>query len=415
MRTVLLATLLLGSLRLFAQRECATHQYTEQQKVIDPTFTQKIIATEQFIQQHQTSVTARGADASANLSVIRVPVVVHVIYNNGSENISDAQIQSQIDVLNKDYRRLNADTANTPDRFKPFTADVQIEFALATADPNGRATTGIIRKYSSTRYWSMDDKIKYSSQGGDDAWDAKNYLNIWVSNTRNLLGYSSEPGCDPAKDGIVINYSAFGTISTVAPYHLGRTATHEVGHWLSLKHIWGDANCGDDLVYDTPSQSMYTSGCPTGVRVTCSNAPLGDMYMNYMDFTNDACMNLFTEGQKQRMRSLFAAGGPRYTLLTSKGLNQPWNKEAPIVEVKTPTIFISIFPNPATDQITLSLNESWIGKEVQIINMNGTLVAKQTVTNAIQKINLQRFAVGGYIIQGSNGDVLLRQKFIKMN
>jgi hypothetical protein len=413
MRTVLLAIILLVSFSGYAQRECMSHQYAEQQKATDPSYIQRVNAVEQFIRQRSLT-NARGNDASGNPNIFRIPVVVHVIYNNGAENISDAQIFSQLDALNKDFRKLNADTANTPERFKPFAADIQIEFALAKADQNGRATTGIIRKYSDTRYWSMDDKIKYSSQGGDDAWDSRSYLNIWIGNTRSLLGYSSEPGCIADRDGVVINYAAFGTINTAAPYNLGRTATHEIGHWFGLKHLWGDAACGDDLVFDTPTQSTYTPGCPSGIRTTCGNAPLGDMYMNYMDFTNDACMNLFSEGQKQRMRSLFAAGGVRNSLLQSKGLNEPWNF-TPVEVEKIPVVVAQLlYPNPTSNNIIVTLDESWIGKQLQIVNANGIVVQQLTVTNSLQKITTTHLASGVYFIQGINGEKVMREKMIRL-
>src|SRR5207245_2531623 len=131
-----------------------------------------------------------------------------------------------------------SDSVNTPARFRHVAADVQIEFALATADPNGKATNGIIRKGTRITYFTNDDKIKYNSGGGDDAWDSRYYLNIWVGNLYNLLGYASVPGGPADKDGVVISTAAFGTINTGYPYNLGRTAVHEIGHWLNLKHIW---------------------------------------------------------------------------------------------------------------------------------------------------------------------------------
>lgn len=347
--------------------------------------------------------------------MIKIPVVVHVLYKTSDQNISDEQIKSQIDVLNKDFRRKNADTSNTPLRFKNVAADVQIEFALATADPKGRTTTGIVRKQTNITYWSMDDKIKFTSQGGDDSWDCHYYLNIWIGDLGSLLGYSSVPGVAAEKDGIVINYKAFGTIHVSAPYDLGRTATHEVGHWLGLKHIWGDSYCGDDLVDDTPKQGNFTQGCPNTFRSSCDNGEMGDMYMNFMDYTNDACMNLFTEGQKQRMLALFNAGGPRNSLLTSKGLNQPWVAESSLPQEFSNTTF-KFYPNPATGELTLNFeyNTGWIGKNISIVSANGTVLSTTAVTSKSQKFSLANLKPGMYFIMGQNGDQKIREKFIKL-
>ncbi len=320
MRTILAGICILMTTLAFAQRECASSAYNDLQKVIDPSFTNKINTAEQFIAR-QTIAKMDGQDAP---KVMIIPVVVHVLYKTATQNISDEQIKSQIDALNRDFRRRNADTVNTPLRFKPVAADVQIEFALATVDPKGRATNGIVRKATTVGRWSMDDKIKFSAQGGSDAWDTRYYLNFWVGDLGSLLGYSSIPGAPVEKDGVVINYTTFGTINTGGVYNMGRTGTHEVGHWLGLKHIWGDSYCGDDLVDDTPKQGNFTHGCPNTFRSSCTNGEAGDMYMNFMDFTNDACMNLFTTGQKQRMLSLFNSGGARNSLLASKGLSIPW-------------------------------------------------------------------------------------------
>jgi hypothetical protein len=412
MRTILIGICISISSIAFAQRECASAVYIDQQKSLDPSVAARISEIENFI-QHQNSARTTGEGIS---NQIRIPVVVHVLYSKSGQNISDAQIKSQIDALNRDFQRNNADTANTPDRFKPFAAGMQIEFVLATADPKGRATTGIVRKSTNVRYWSMDDKIKFSSQGGDDAWDSHSYLNFWVGDLSTLLGYSGVAGGPAEKDGIVINYTAFGTINVNAPYDMGRTATHEVGHWLGLKHIWGDTYCGDDGVDDTPRQGNFTAGCPNGFRSSCSNGTMGDMYMNYMDFTNDACMNLFTQGQKQRMLAMFNTGGPRNGLLASKGLNEPWTAESPLPEGEPTQADFKFYPNPTTGDIVLNFdyNADWIGQTISIITINGTAISKFVVTSKTQKVNLSQLKPGMYFIQGENGGQKIREKFIKL-
>jgi hypothetical protein len=431
MRTIATVLLLAIGLQVSAQKECATAAYT-QHITTDAATRQRMADVETFLQQQKTKIRfgiAGQADNKAAETVIRIPVVVHVLYNNAAQNISDERIKSQIDALNRDFRRRNNDTAATPERFKPFAADMAIEFVLATTDPSGKATNGIVRKQTSASYFTMDDKMKSSKTGGSDAWDTKSYLNIWVGNLRQVLGYASMPGTDAALDGVVINLSAFGTQGTAAPYHLGRTTVHEVGHWLGLKHIWGDAACGDDGVSDTPKQGSYTTGNPTGFRSSCSNAPLGDMYMNYMDFTNDDVMNLFTHGQKERMRALFLSGGARNGILTSKGLSGAIIEESVVatpVPVVTPPVMqapekavvtkaaFQTYPNPAVAELTLKTEEAWMGKEVQLVNMNGTVLQRVIITSGEQKLNVDRLPAGVYFLQGFNGQARISQKLVKM-
>ena len=242
-------------------------------------------------------------------SIITIPVVVHVVWNTNAENISDAQIFSQIDILNEDFRRTNSDASNTPSVWQNIAADCEIDFCLATVSPNGLATTGITRTQTSQTSFSISsDNVKSSSSGGIDPWPQDDYLNIWVCDLGGgLLGYATPPSTwSNPDDGVVIGYRYFGNTGVVqAPYNKGRTATHEVGHWLNLDHIWGDSNCGNDNCNDTPVQQSSNYSCPNFPSTSsCSgNGNNGDMFMNYMDYTNDACMNLFTNDQKSRMIS----------------------------------------------------------------------------------------------------------------
>jgi hypothetical protein len=254
-------------------------------------------------------------------------VVVHVVYYTTTQNISNTQIQSQITVLNNDFRRLNADRTNTPSTFSSLAADIEVEFCLASFDPNGNATTGITRTQTSkTIFDTQLNDCKYNSQGGKDAWNTSKYLNMWIvpslksGTTTGILGYAQFPGTGiAATDGVVICHNYFGTSGTVtAPFNKGRTTTHEVGHWLNLRHIWGDQLCGDDLVSDTPTHRDKNFNCPSHPKSnTCGTS--AEMFMNYMDYVDDACMNMFSNGQKLRMRALFNAGGARVGLLTSTG------------------------------------------------------------------------------------------------
>ena len=417
MRTFLLGSFLLIATMVHAQRACLSSEYLAKQVAEDASFNNKMADIEKFIQfSTGTSNTILSTARAGAEMIIKIPVVVHVVYYKQDQNISDEQIKSGIEALNRDFRKNNYDTVNTPARFKNVAADVQIEFYLATADPRGRSTTGIVRKQTSVADFNMDDKIKFSSHGGSDAWDSKSYLNIWVGTLRNLLGYSSSPGSEPSKDGIVISNKAFGTINVQGQYNMGRTAVHEAGHWLGLKHTWGDTYCGDDFVDDTPKQGGYTMGCPTSFRTSCSNGDLGDMYMNFMDFTDDACMSLFTVGQKNRMRSLFNDGGPRFSLLLSKGLDEPWLAESPLPvpeEVPQKTE-IKIFPNPAVNELTLILSENWVGKEVRIQGLTGVVLQRIRISSVNTKISIGGFTPGVYIITGEASGEKIRNKFIKL-
>ena len=298
-------------------RTCGSMDHLQQQIAEDP-------AVEQRMQQIENATSQWLSDPSHRTgAVITIPVVVHVVYNTTAQNISDAQVQSQIAVLNEDFRKLNADVSLTPSIFSALASDCQIQFCLAQRDPNGNATTGIIRKSTTTSSFSTNDNMKRTANGGDDAWNSTQYLNLWSCNmSGGILGYAQFPGGTASTDGVVILYSAFGRTGTVsAPYNKGRTATHEVGHWLNLRHIWGDANCGSDLVNDTPTHNTANYGCPTYPHLsTCTGTPT-EMTMNYMDYTDDACMYMFTTGQSTRMTA--AINTSRSGLLTSLGCTPP--------------------------------------------------------------------------------------------
>ena len=306
-RFVLLALSLVAySLTAFSQRNCGSMDVLEMQLQEDP---KRAILLEQ-IENHIQAIDASGIRAVEG--VVTIPVVVHVLYSNAAQNISDAQIMSQIDVLNEDFRRTNSDADNTWSQ----AADTEIEFCLAGSDPLGNPTDGILRVPTSVTAFGTNDGMKSSASGGSDAWPASSYLNIWVCNIGGgILGYAQFPGGSPSTDGVVCGYQYFGTTGTAtAPFNLGRTTTHEVGHWLNLRHIWGDGGCGaDDFVSDTPKSGGANYGCQVGSS-SCGST---DMVENYMDYSDDACMNLYTVGQKNRMRALFESGGYRASLLNS--------------------------------------------------------------------------------------------------
>jgi Pregnancy-associated plasma protein-A len=244
-------------------------------------------------------------------SVAMIPVVVHVVYRDEADNISDEQVQSQIQVLNADFRAKNDDLHKIPEPFRHMAADACIQFELARIDPDGNPTDGITRtRTDKESFEAVTNDVKSSAGGGRDPWDTARYLNIWVCKLgRSLLGYAQFPGGPPDTDGVVVLNSAFGTTGTAtAPFDLGRTATHEVGHYLNLSHIWGEERmptCGDgDYVDDTPNQLGPNSGVPEFPRRSCPDAgPHGDLFVNYMDYVDDASMFMFTHGQVARMQA----------------------------------------------------------------------------------------------------------------
>lgn len=401
---------------LGAQKSCISYTYEQTRLKENTELAGQLDRIEAFIKQKLsgdgTVTAARGEE-----TVIRIPVVVHILYHYPSEKVTDEQVMSQIAALNICYRRRNADTTRTPSYFRPLAADCNIEFQLATSDPRKRSTSGIIRRYTPVTEWEADDKMKFSSLMGDDAWDARSYLNIWVCNLNRVAGYASVPGDAAEKDGVVIGFPAFGTINAQPGYEMGKTAVHEVGHWLGLRHLWGDQYCGDDGVADTPKQAGYNIECPGVVTITCGNGPYGDMYMNYMDLTNDACMNLFTLGQKARMRALFAPGGARYSLLSSTGLNPPLIYEIPLPEEDPKWLHPQLFPNPATSQLTLDLayDVRWVGKIMHVINLQGQTVMTVTISSKVQQIDISKLQAGVYFLATKREDgVSMKLKFLKL-
>lgn len=318
-------------------RNCGTMNGYQERLSTDPVFRANEAALLQRIRSYVSKLNEERAEGLRS-TIITIPVIVHVVYNTPAENVSDAQIKSQIDVLNRDFRALNGDISSVPNVFKPLIADARIQFELAKRDPKCAATTGILRTKTSVTSFGYNPKattgtvrnpVKFKSTGGDDAWASDKYLNLWVCNLgSSILGYASFPSdlvTRPLEDGVVIDYRAFGTLGTAAaPFNLGRTATHEIGHWLDLRHIWGDdlgACTGSDDVADTPNAAKENYGCPTFPHVSCGNSPNGDMFMNYMDYVDDGCMYMFSQGQSVRMdAALYTA---RASIASSQGAIAP--------------------------------------------------------------------------------------------
>lgn len=364
-------------------RGCGSMEYKEMEEKADPSI--KIVRA-QIESQVRDYIANQKINPTAH-AVITIPVVFHVVYNTAAENVSNNCIAQTLIALNNDFRKLNSDfTTKTPSAFQPLGADCEIQFCMATVDPTGAATTGITRTSTSVTTFSGNNAVKYTSQGGKDIWNRNNYVNLWVCDLgSSLLGYAQFPGGAAATDGVVCHYyylvSAGGCGG--APYDKGRTTVHELGHWFGLLHIWGDATCGNDNVSDTPTQQTYNVGCPSFPHVTCSNGPNGDMFMNYMDYTDDACMVMFTTGQKNVMAGIMNT--TRASLKTSTacasttGLNDIISAE-----------HFSIFPNPTTGSFSLK------------VDMPNISTGNMVIYNALGEAVLEKKIA---ITTGSNIDV----------
>lgn len=335
-RLLLLLTFLLST-PLFSQNShhCGFDDYRNHQIEKNPQYLDKWQSIEDFTQAYVKKHQEAGEKIA---DVITIPLVVHVVHtvNRPASNVSEAKIQSQIEALNRDFRLMNADTNKVDPDFRHLMADIEIEFCLAKRDPDGLPTIGITRtETEAERFFVESDEIKSSATGGKDPWPYDQYLNMWVCNNIcsnfggcGILGYATPPNFStPETDGVVIQYNFFGSTQPVnSAFNRGRTAVHEIGHWLNLSHIWGNGadnpNCtGDDMVDDTPQTSGPNFGCPAVAPNTCTDEPIDfvDMTENYMDYSNDACLNMFTTGQKLRMRAMLDEGGFRSSLLESLG------------------------------------------------------------------------------------------------
>ncbi len=427
-----------------AQRVCGSTDYTQKMLLNNPSLKAGFDKAEEQINFTTTSRLSSVARDTSSNEIIYIPVIIHVIYKSTDQNLSTDQILSQLKSLNDDYSGTNADSKNIPVVFKPYAADTRIRFCLAQVDPQGKRTTGIIRTYTANDAFTATDGMKFTAQGGDNAWDSKRYLNIWVCKlSGRTLGYSTLPGSPTNVDGVVIGYNVFGTIGNLSvPFNKGRTSTHEVGHWLGLKHIWGDAVCGSDNVDDTPTQQYYNYGTPTFPHAgNCSPNSNGDMFMNYMDFTDDATMNMFTNGQKIRMRALFGNNNLRNSFLVSFACDSTLATGGPLPPVVTPPVVIppvaapiaaskkdtiltklaiksfaaKIFPSPAVSSVTVEyVNASAMGvKIINVYNVLGSKVLTAQLTATKTALNISSLIKGIYIVSIEDGNNKVTTKIVK--
>jgi hypothetical protein len=400
-------TIFLTLLSLSAQGDkCSTMNHLSKSLSNDPSLSTRMAeqerATQAYIQQ------ARIRKSAGVKNIITIPTVVHVIWNDPVENVSDNQIFSQIAVLNEDLRLLNSDSLDSQHPFWSSTADTEIEFCLASQDPDGNPTNGITRTQTNVVVWddNNEDDIKYTASGGRDNWDATRYLNIYVVNLDGTtLGFATFPdelATNPDDDGVVIRYEAFGTegtagTGTFSANDLGRTGTHEVGHWLNLRHIWGDSTCGDDFVSDTEPAEEANYDCPSFPHRdnnACGSGADGEMYMNYMDYSDDNCLIMFTAEQALRMQA--ALNGPRSGLLSSNGCQVPSNTKA----LSSGNAF-SIYPNPSNTGIfNLEWSSSIKTASVVVEDIMGRALSNpDEIQSGLTTLNLSYLSPGAYLIR----------------
>jgi len=412
MKNILFTTaLILFCLNLFANEtkleateKCGTDLLHKQKLVNDVQYAERIAE----IEQHTAAVIEanKNAKTSSPGEIITIPVVFHVLYNNSAENIGEEQILSQLDVLNEDFRLMNSNTSSIPSYFQGLEADVEIEFCLAQSTPDGLPFEGITRTQTNLGSFSFGDNqpAKFTALGGKDAWPRDQYLNYWVCDLDpGLLGYAQFPGDAAETDGVVVDYRYTGRIGNIATGVQGRTASHEVGHWLNLRHVWGDGDCSaDDFVNDTPFADAANYGCQVGAD-SCNEGvnDLPDMVQNYMDYSDDGCMALFTSGQKDRMRALFVNNGARANLAQSTACVLPTlgANDAKLVEISNPiadqtycsdqiptTIRIRNFGSD--DLVSLSIETIVDGNIANTFDWTGNLATGESTNVALGIITL---------------------------
>lgn len=372
----------------------------------------EIIERVQAIEHHTQEWILEQQNVATTREIITIPVVVHVVWFDESEKFSELEIQAQIDGLTADFRKMNENRFSTPEVFQPLAADIEVEFCLANISPNGQETNGII--YKRTDQVNMGSKsngirrIHYSEYGGSDAWEPENYINIWVGQLVDLSGIATIPGTADsiAEDGIIIDPRSFGFFcSNSSNTTHGRTLTHEMGHFLNLYHIYGSqtssGNCdGDDFVNDTPKQEKKTQGCPSHPKESCGSA---DMFMNFMDNSDDACLSMFTNDQKLRMLATLDQNGPRGSLRNSDRCDRIIPKKISLNPEN-----ILIYPNPAKECIHINLDlDSDTEIRMEIFNSIGQPVYSSRIfAKDLRIFDVSRFSNGVYFIYfetNSNG------------
>jgi hypothetical protein len=381
---------------------------------------------------------SKGTLNGSRDGVLTIPVVFHVVHNTAEQNLPDSVLLSQLQILNEDFRRQNADAVDTRDIFMPVAADTEIEFRLATIDPNGNPTNGITRTHTTRTGFTLNifsndntlDEVKRSADGGKDAWDPTRYLNIWICNiTPTFLGQVMGMAYPPSGlhnwptgqeapqvqvDGVVVHYPTVGAnnpqhmADNVAYNNLGRTMVHEVGHYLGLRHIWGDEMFADpcsedDGIDDTPrSGGADNNACNLNANTCGAGQPddLPDMIENYMEYTRDNCYNMFTNGQKEHMR--WVLQNRREGLLTGEVLGMNTHH---VQSVK-----LELWPNPSTHTLQVK-TDMRVDAVYTITNVLGEVVEKGLLNR--NSLDVSHFPTGMYVLTVQNRFQKGSQRFVK--
>ncbi len=411
---------------------CGTQDYIRYLEKSDTLFVAKLAAAEHSIRTEENKEAALHRNTRTDKTIYTLPLVIHILWSDSAERLPLWQVESQINVLNRDYNRLNSDTVNTPSVFKQVAASMNIIFCLAQRDPNGNPTTGVVYKQvpPSTQF-TDNDAMKFPSLGGDTAWDVTKYLNVWVCNLAGgLLGYSVFPFLPlNAHFGSVVLYSAFGDTSLpgglLANYNLGRTTTHEIGHLLDLHHPWADDyglcpwnNGGSsDSIPDIPPEGNSQSdgygagwgptfGCPPFPYTdNCTSSFPGIMFENYMEYTNDACMNIFS--RDQALRAWGTINGPLASLLTSDACTPLSVDNLNISEE------VAIYPNPSAGKFNIEwtmINGDWSVEAFDVLSRK--ICSQYQLKDKSCIVDLSGYPNGVYFIRIINGNSITCKKVV---